>query len=38
MENESKMTKLLGGVIAATGALVYALYEYINEAKRQAKL
>lgn len=38
MENESKMTKLLGGVIAATGALVYALYEYINEAKRQAEL
>jgi hypothetical protein len=38
MEKESKMMKLLGGVIAAAGALAYALCGYINEAKRQAEL
>lgn len=38
MENELKMTKLLGGVLAAIGALGCVLYEYINEAKRQAEL
>lgn len=38
MENESKMTKLLGGVLVAGTALVCALYELINEAKRQAGL
>ena len=38
MENELRMTKLLNGVLVAVGALAYALYEYISEAKKQAEV